>query len=63
MAVGIPKDSVLRYETALKADKFMLIVHGDAQEIERAHELLKSSGLASFDHHPGGAQVVSAVHP
>ena len=63
MAVGIPKDSVLRYETALKADKFMLIVHGDAQEIERAHELLKSSGLASFDHHPGEDQVVSAVHP
>ena len=52
MAVGIPKDSVLRYETALKADKFMLVVHGDAQEIERAHGLLAASGLASFDHHP-----------
>ena len=52
MAVGIPKDSVLRYETALKANKFMLVVHGDAHEIRRAHELLKASGLASFDHHP-----------
>lgn len=51
MAVGIPKDSVLRYETALKADKFMLVVHGDAQEIKRAQELLKTSGLSSFDHH------------
>ena len=51
MAVGIPKDSVLRYETALKADKFMLVVHGDAQEIMRAQELLKTSGLSSFDHH------------
>jgi hypothetical protein len=51
MAVGIPKDSVLRYETALKADKFMLVVHGDAQEINRAHELLTTSGLFSFDHH------------
>ena len=51
MAIGIPKDSVLRYETALKADKFMLVVHGDAQEIKRAHELLETSGLASFDHH------------
>ncbi len=51
MAVGVPRDSVLRYETALKANKFMLVVHGDAQEIARAHEVLKSSGLASFDHH------------
>jgi len=51
MAIGIPRDSVLRYETALKSDKFLLIVHGDAQEIRRAHELLATSGLASFDHH------------
>ena len=63
MAVGIPKDSVLRYETALKADKFMLVVHGDAQEIKRAHELLKTSGLASFDHHRGQDEAALAVHP
>jgi uncharacterized membrane protein len=53
VSMGIPKDSVLRYETALKAEKFMLVVHGDAQEIERARELLKTSGLSSFDHHSG----------
>jgi len=41
MSIGIPKDSVLRYETALKADKFLLVVHGDAQEILHARELLK----------------------
>jgi uncharacterized membrane protein len=62
MAVGIPRDSVLRYETALKADKFMLVVHGDAQQIERAHELLKTSGLASFDYHPAPEEALSAVH-
>lgn len=62
MAVGIPKDSVLRYETALKANKFMLVVHGDAQEIKRAHELLKSSGLASFDHHPASDKATVPAH-
>ena len=62
MAVGIPKDSVLRYETALKADKFMLVVHGDAQEIKRAHELLKTSGLSSFEHHHAQDEVPSPVH-
>jgi len=51
MAVGIPKDSVLRYETELKADKFMLIVHGSTEEIAQAKELLKTSGFASFDQH------------
>ncbi len=63
MSLGIPRDSVLRYETALKANKFMLVVHGDAQEIKRAHELLKTSGLASFDHHRAQDDVPSPAHP
>lgn len=49
-AIGIPKDSVLRYETALKADRFLLIVHGEASEIERAREILQPTAT-SFDHH------------
>jgi uncharacterized membrane protein len=63
MAVGIPRDSVLRYETALKADKFMLVVHGGAQEIKRAHELLRTSGLTSFDHHHVQDEVPAPAHP
>jgi hypothetical protein len=51
MVIGIPKDSVLRYETALKASKFLLVVHGDSQEIKRAHEILGGADLADFDHH------------
>jgi hypothetical protein len=62
IGIGIPKDSVLRYETAIKADKFVLVVHGDAQEIKRAHELLQTSGLGSFDHHRRQDEVSSAVH-
>jgi hypothetical protein len=50
-AIGIPKDSVLRYETALKASKFLLVVHGDSQEIKRAHEILGGADLVDFDHH------------
>jgi hypothetical protein len=60
-ALGIPRNSVLRYETALKANKFILVVHGDAQEIARAHDLLKSSGLASFDHHSARDEMPSTV--
>jgi hypothetical protein len=38
--IGIPKDSVLRYETALKADKFILVVHGTTQEVAKARHIL-----------------------
>ena len=39
-SIDIPKDSVLRYETALKADKFVLVAHGTAQEAEKAKSIL-----------------------
>jgi len=62
MSIGIPKDSVLRYETALKANKFILVLHGDNQEISRAQEVLKSSGLSSFDHHPAQNEAPGLAH-
>jgi hypothetical protein len=62
MSIGIPKDSVLRYETALRGNKFMLMVHGDSQEISRAQEVLKSSGMSSFEHHPAQSEASSAAH-
>lgn len=33
-SLGIPKDSILWYETALKAGKFVLIAHGSMDEIK-----------------------------
>ena len=42
-SMGIPKDSVLQYETALKTDKFLLMVHGSAREVETARSILEST--------------------
>jgi hypothetical protein len=39
-SIGIPKDSVLQYEIALKTDKFLLMVHGTAGEVETARSIL-----------------------
>lgn len=50
-AIGTLKDSGLHYETALQVSKFLLVVHGDNQEIKRAHEILGGTGLVDFDHH------------
>jgi len=38
--MGVARDSVIKYESALKADKYLLIVHGDAEEVERARSVL-----------------------
>ncbi len=53
-AIGVPKDSVLRYETAVKAGKFLVIVHGDSDAARRAHELL-GSGSSDLQLHPAQA--------
>jgi uncharacterized membrane protein len=50
MSIGIPKDSVLRYETAIKANKFLLIVHGTEEELKRAREILANTDVASIEH-------------
>jgi uncharacterized membrane protein len=39
-SLGIPKDSVLKYETAIKTGKYVLIFHGTTDEVKKAHQLL-----------------------
>jgi len=38
--LGASKDQVIKYETAIKMDKFVLMVHGDAQDQEKARSVL-----------------------
>jgi hypothetical protein len=42
-SIGIPKDSVVKYESALKADKFILLAHGTAAEVARAKDILQTT--------------------
>ena len=41
VGIGIPQDSVVKYETELQAGKFVLIVHGLDYEVEQAQALLE----------------------
>jgi hypothetical protein len=50
-AMGIPDNSILRYETALKAGKFVLIAHGTLDEADRAKEILGRGKPDSLDQH------------
>jgi hypothetical protein len=40
-SLGVPRESVIRYEMALKADKFLVIAHGEPAEIERARTIME----------------------
>ena len=51
ISFGIPKDSVVKYETAIKAGKFMLIAHGTADEVEKARAILQTSGAEQVNVH------------
>jgi hypothetical protein len=50
-SMGIPKDTVLHYEQAVKADGFLVLVQGTAEETERAREILKGSNARQVDVH------------
>ncbi len=50
-SMGIPKDSVIQYETALKTDKYLLMVHGTAAEVEKARNIIESTGPLNVTMH------------
>ena len=52
-SLGIPKNSVLQYETALKADKFLVLAHGTADEVTRAKSVIDGTKPAEATIHRG----------
>jgi hypothetical protein len=52
-SVGIPKDSVLQLDTALKAGKFLVVAHGAASEVAKAREILSARGASNLVMHSG----------
>jgi len=43
--IGVPNHSVLKFETAIKADKFVLLIHGDDQDQLKASAILAQTKL------------------
>jgi hypothetical protein len=42
--LGITKDTVVKYEEHINEGKFLLIVHGEVEEIEKAELILHTEG-------------------
>jgi hypothetical protein len=49
--MGIPKDSILKYESALKTGRFVLIAHGSLFETNLAKEILHRTHPETLEHH------------
>ena len=50
-SIGIPKDSILQYELALKTDKFLLIVHDSPDAIAKAKDIIEGTHHSSYAVH------------
>ena len=60
-SLGIPKNSVVKYETAIKAGKFVLVAHGTAEEVAKARDMLKSSSAEQIDAYEPSTEAVRAA--
>src|SRR5215472_913935 len=54
-SLGIPRNSIVQYETALKADKFLVIAHGTPEEVARAKSIIDSGSTTATIHTPSTA--------
>jgi hypothetical protein len=50
-SVGIPKDSALKYESSVKAGKFLLIAHGTPIEADLARRILANTAAEEINAH------------
>ena len=51
LSIGIPKNSVIEYETQIKAGKFVVIAHGAPLEAEQARAVLESTSHQGVQQH------------
>lgn len=59
-SLGIPKNSVINYETAIKEGKFVLIAHGTTEEVESAKNILHSAGYTDVEVYAGEEKAAKA---
>ncbi len=60
--IGIPKDSVLLYEEAIKSDGFLVVAHGPATEMARAKAIFEANNPTHVDLHSGLTAPAPSAH-
>jgi len=56
-SLGIPRNSIVQYETAIKADKFLVMAHGTPEEVARAKSIIDSGPATATIHSPSTTAV------
>ena len=50
-SIGIPKDSIIEYETQIKAGKFVVIAHGSPGEVAKSKSAIAMTQHAGMTEH------------
>jgi uncharacterized membrane protein len=50
-SIGIPKNSILKYDVALKEGQFLLVVHSTSDEVAKARDVIKTTDASQVDTH------------
>jgi radical SAM superfamily enzyme YgiQ (UPF0313 family) len=56
-SLGIPKDSVIKYDVSLKSDQYLLLFHGAHDAAVQVEELLANSGSLAVNLHEAAVLV------
>ena len=56
-ALASPKDSVVKYEAALKSDKFLVLAHGTAAEVAKARDIMHTTRAVGVEMHEAEPQL------
>ena len=56
-SIGIPKNSVMQYETEVKNGQLLLVAHGTADEVERVRDILRQTQAKTTTVHADSAAV------
>lgn len=51
-SIGIPKDSIIEYESQIKAGKYLLVAHGERPEVDKVKETLLTTENHGIEGHP-----------
>lgn len=60
-SLGVPKNSVIEYETAIAADRFLVMAHGTASEIAAARAILQAENAMQIETHTVPSPAPSAI--
>ena len=60
-SLGIPKDSIIEYETSLKSDGFLIVAHGPTDEMVCAKSILEAMMPTRLDVHKNTSEIPAPI--